>query len=223
MVFTVTRLIQRLKFARRGVLRMTSREQQKKGLRQRMSMVLWDTFTGSTPYRDIFLRTIHPLFLVRFLWESTIGFIPVKTIIGKVEENVEANVLGRLYKDGETVINQGESGDCMYVIQSGNATVVQFKNGTEVVIAELGEGDFFGEMALFESKIRSATIRSHGGVRVVTVDKKILLLRIQEDPSMAFHIMQTTIGRLRNLTDEISSMKANDRRNLDTRKFDCEK
>ncbi len=222
-VFAVTRIIQRLRFARRGVLHMTSREQQKKGLHQRMSMVLWDTFTGSTPYWDIFLRTIHPFFLIRFLWESTIGFITIKKTIRKKEENVEINALGRLYKDGETIINQGEAGDCMYVIQSGKASVVQSKNGKEVKIAELGEGDFFGEMALFERKIRSATVRSNGDVRVLTVDKKTLLLRIQEDPSMAFHIMQTTIGRLRKMTDQASSMKANDRRDWGTRTFDHKK
>lgn len=222
-VFTATRVIQGLRFARRGVLFMTSREQQKKGLHPRMSMVLWDTFTGSTPYWDILLRTIHPFFLIRFLWGIIIGFMPTKETIKKVEENVEINALGRLYKDGETIINQGEAGDCMYVIQSGKATVVQSKNGKEVNIAELGEGDFIGEMALFERKIRSATVRSKGDTRVLTIDKKTLLLRIQEDPSMAFHIMQTTISRLRKLTDQTSSMKANDRRDWDTRTFDHKK
>jgi CRP-like cAMP-binding protein len=186
-------------------------------------MVLWDTFTGSTPYWDILLRTIHPFFLIRFLWGIIIGFMPIKETIKKVEENVEINALGRLYKDGETIINQGEAGDCMYVIQSGKATVVQSKNGKEVNIAELGEGDFIGEMALFERKIRSATVRSKGDTRVLTIDKKTLLLRIQEDPSMAFHIMQTTISRLRKLTDQTSSMKANDRRDWDTRTFDHKK
>ena len=196
---------------------MTSREQHKKGLRKRMSMVLWDTFTGSAPYWDIFSRTMHPLFLIRFLCESTIGFITIKKPNRKMEENDEVEALGRLYKDGKTIIKQGEAGDCMYVIQSGKATVVQSKNGKEVKVAVLGEGDFFGEMALFESKIRSATVRSNGDVRVLTVDKKTLLLRIQEDPSMAFHIMQTTIDRLRKLTDQVSHIKANDRRDWDSR------
>ena len=217
-VFTFTRVIQRLRFARRGVLRMTSKEQQKKGLYQRMSMVLWDTFTGSTPYRDILLRAIHPFFLIRLLFETIIGFVSVKKTIKKPDKKIEVDALGRLYKDGEAIINQGEAGDCMYVIQSGKATVVQSKDGKDIKVAELGAGDFFGEMALFESKIRSATVRSNGDARVLTVDKKTLLLRIHEDPSMAFHIMQTTIDRLRKLTEQVSSMKANDRRDWDGRK-----
>ena len=222
-VFAVTRVIQKFRFARRGVLHMTYREQQKKGLHQRMSMVLWDTFTGSTHYWDIFLRTIHPFFFMRFLWESVIGFITVRKAIKKTEGKVEMDALGRLYKDGEAIIKQGEAGDCMYVIQSGKATVTQSKNGKEVKIAELGDGDFFGEMALFERKIRSATVRSNGDTRVLTIDKKTLLLRIQEDPSMAFYIMQTTIGRIRKLNVQVSDMKANDRRDWDSRKFDNNK
>ncbi len=111
----------------------------------------------------------------------------------------------------------------MYVIQSGKANIFQSKNGKEVKVAELGEGDFFGEMALFENKIRSATVRCNGDTRVLTVDKKTLLFRIQDDPSIAFHIMQTTIGRIRKLNDQVSSMKANDRRNWDTRTLEHKK
>jgi hypothetical protein len=43
-----------------------------------MSTVLWDTFTGSAPYRDIFLRTLHPGFLGVFLWEIVAGFWPFR-------------------------------------------------------------------------------------------------------------------------------------------------
>jgi flavin-dependent dehydrogenase len=64
-IFLVTGLIQKFRFARRAVLRMTSAEQQVDGPQRRMSTVLWDTFTGSAPYREIFLRTIHPIFLLR--------------------------------------------------------------------------------------------------------------------------------------------------------------
>jgi len=73
LVFWVTRQIQHYRFARRAVLRMTMNEQRKAGARRPMSMVLWDTFTGSAPYRDILGRALHPAFLVRFLWENIVG------------------------------------------------------------------------------------------------------------------------------------------------------
>ena len=68
LIFIVVKLIQRFRFARRGVLRMVSVEQANPGGSQRMSSVLWDTFTGSAPYSDVFLRTLHPAFLGNFLW-----------------------------------------------------------------------------------------------------------------------------------------------------------
>jgi flavin-dependent dehydrogenase len=72
-VFTVTRLIQKYRFARRSLWRMVSKEQHLGGGQPRMSTVLWDTFTGSAPYSSVLLRTLHPAFLGRFAWELTIG------------------------------------------------------------------------------------------------------------------------------------------------------
>jgi flavin-dependent dehydrogenase len=68
-IFAVTSLIQRTRLARHAVLRMAAREQHQENSRLRMSSVLWDTFTGSAPYRDIFLRTLHPAFLSRLVWD----------------------------------------------------------------------------------------------------------------------------------------------------------
>ena len=72
-VFGVTRLIQKSRSLRRGVRRMVTEEQQKGGDERRMSMVLWDTFTGSAPYRSVFKRSLHPAFLSRFLWDIVAG------------------------------------------------------------------------------------------------------------------------------------------------------
>jgi flavin-dependent dehydrogenase len=68
LVFAVTRLIQRSAITRRGLWRMTSKEQCLQGSSRRMSTVLWDTFTGSAPYRSVLLSTFHPSFWARFIW-----------------------------------------------------------------------------------------------------------------------------------------------------------
>jgi flavin-dependent dehydrogenase len=78
-IFFVTRQIQRTRFLRRGVWRMAAGEQKREGAGRRMSMVLWDTFTGSAPYRDVFLRTLHPAFIARLLWETVAGSKPPDT------------------------------------------------------------------------------------------------------------------------------------------------
>src|SRR4029453_10063865 len=57
----------------------------------------------------------------------------------------------------QVLFHAGDVGDAMYLIESGKVRIcVQAKDGHEVTLAELGRGDFFGEMALFDGKPRSA-------------------------------------------------------------------
>ena len=69
-VFRVTHLIKKMRLSRHGLLRMVSREQSRAAGTGPMSTVLWDTFTGSAPYADVFMRTLNPAFLHRFLWDT---------------------------------------------------------------------------------------------------------------------------------------------------------
>jgi len=114
--------------------------------------------------------------------------------------------LGRTYRAGETIARQGEIGDCMYVIQAGKVEVVRDSGTGEVRLAELAEGDFFGEMALFEKEVRSATVRALGEARALTIDKKMFLRKVHEDPSLAFRIMQKMSQRIRELDDQLTGL-----------------
>lgn len=120
---------------------------------------------------------------------------------------MEHGALGKVYRDGEAIVRQGETGDCMYVIQAGQAEVLQEREGKEIRLSVLGEGDVFGEMALFEREARSATVRALGDARVLTVDKKTFLRRVHEDPSFAFRILQKMSHRIRELDAELVRMK----------------
>ena len=120
---------------------------------------------------------------------------------------METGGLGKTYKDGEDIIKQGDSGNCMYIIQSGEVEVLRDDNGKEVRLALRKEGDFFGEMALFSRELRSATIRALGDARILTVDRKNLLNSIQKDPSLAFRIIETLSKRVRDLSEEIAPYK----------------
>ncbi|MDO8672070.1 MAG: hypothetical protein Q7O66_11660 [Dehalococcoidia bacterium] len=76
-MFTVTRQIQKRRFARKAVVRMTEREQAKEGRQLRMSTVLWDMFTGSQHYGDVFRRTLHPAFIARLTYELATSILPL--------------------------------------------------------------------------------------------------------------------------------------------------
>lgn len=112
--------------------------------------------------------------------------------------------LGKVYRDGDLIVRQGDIGDCMYVIQDGRVEVIAEHDGEEIRLRELGKNDFFGEMAIFEDEIRTATVRAVGDARVLTIDKKNFLSGIHEDPSLAFRIVETMSHRIRDLTDRLN-------------------
>ena len=74
--FLATRVFQRLPFARRALLNMTVKEQESPDRTKDMSQVLWDLFTGSAAYKEIFVRTLHPRFLSRLGWELMASVYP---------------------------------------------------------------------------------------------------------------------------------------------------
>jgi flavin-dependent dehydrogenase len=70
LIFTAVHRIKVFAPALHGVLRMAAREQADIGAAKRMSIVLWDMFTGSAPYADTFFRTLDPRFLGEFMRQS---------------------------------------------------------------------------------------------------------------------------------------------------------
>lgn len=115
--------------------------------------------------------------------------------------------LGKLYKPGETIVRQGETGNCMFAIQSGRVAVIKERSGSEVTVAELVEGDIFGEMSIFEHEVRSATVRALEDAMVMTIDQRTFLRRIEDDPSIAFNLVRMMSGRIRRLSSELAAIK----------------
>ena len=119
---------------------------------------------------------------------------------------METGALGQVYQPGEIIIRQGDAGDHMYVIQEGQVAVKVEQDGQEVLLAVQGTGEFFGELAIFERELRSATVQALGQVRVLSVDKRIVLRQISEDPTLAFNLVQHMAARIRSLTNEIARL-----------------
>ena len=116
--------------------------------------------------------------------------------------------LGKTYTYGQIIVKQGGIGDCMYAIQSGSVEIIRESKDGEIRVAVLKEGDIFGEMAIFEKETRSATVRALGEVRLLTVDKKTFLRRVQEDPSIAFNLLRMMSGRIRRMSAELAKSPA---------------
>jgi CRP-like cAMP-binding protein len=116
--------------------------------------------------------------------------------------------LGKVYRDGEIIVRQGDPGDSMFVIQSGQVQVLDERDGSETLLRVAQEGELLGEMAIFERQTRSATLRALGEAKILTIDKKNFMRRISEDPTIAFRVVETMSQRVRELSDEIVRLKA---------------
>ena len=117
-------------------------------------------------------------------------------------------VLGRVYHDGEVILRQGEAADGLFVILEGRLEILSENDGKETRIRIAGEGELIGEMAVFDRQVRSATVRALGEARLLTLDRKNFLRRINEDPSLAFRLVETMSRRIRELSAEVVRLKA---------------
>ena len=126
---------------------------------------------------------------------------------------MNTHYLGKTFADREIIVQQGEAGECMYAIQAGCVEVVRETADEPVRLAVLQEGEIFGEMAIFERKVRSATVRALGRARVLTIDRKTFLKRVQEDPSLALNLAKMLCDRVRRLNIELEKLvRTTDRR-----------
>lgn len=116
--------------------------------------------------------------------------------------------LGKVYKDGETIVEEGTPSRSLFIIQSGKVKIFKGRGEMETALAILGESDIFGEMSLFDASPRSATARAVGETRVLAIDHEGLLKRIKMDPTLAFRIIRQMSQRIRNLNTRLISVQS---------------
>lgn len=104
----------------------------------------------------------------------------------------------RTYEDSEIIFEEGSVGVEMFVVYSGRVRLSTNAPGHEVVLAEVGPGDFFGEMSLVDSSPRTATARAiEGGTRLVAIDQAKFLYLVGQQPAFALTIMHELCRRIR--------------------------
>jgi uncharacterized membrane protein len=121
------------------------------------------------------------------------------------EQNVSRNT--RLFR-------HGEKGDAMYLIESGRVRIsIQDQEKNEVVLAELAQGDFFGEMSLIDGRQRSADAHVIEDGRLAILSRESFLAFVRNNPDIALNMLSALTERLRR-TDELlrsrASKNAND-------------
>jgi uncharacterized membrane protein len=103
----------------------------------------------------------------------------------------------------QVLFHAGDIGDAMYLIERGRVRIcVQAKDGHEVTLAELGRGDFFGEMALLDGERRSADAVVAEDARLALLSREHFLSFMRSSPDVALEMLTALANRLRH-TDEL--------------------
>ncbi len=108
---------------------------------------------------------------------------------------------------GEVIIKEGDAGETMYLIVKGKVVVSQLgEDGCAMELANLGEGDYVGEMALFDDAPRSATVAAQGPVRLLVLYKREFDETVREYPQVALQMCKELSRRLRKLHEKIHAI-----------------
>ncbi|HEV8588622.1 MAG TPA: DUF1003 domain-containing protein [Pyrinomonadaceae bacterium] len=104
---------------------------------------------------------------------------------------------------GTSLFHAGELGDAMYLIQSGRVRIaVKDAEGKQIVLAELAQGDFFGEMSIIDGKQRSADAAVIEDAHLSVLSREDFLRFVNTNPGVALEMLSAVFQRLRH-TDKM--------------------
>jgi CRP-like cAMP-binding protein len=116
------------------------------------------------------------------------------------------------FAQGEVVIREGEPGETMYLVIKGEVAVIkelpEEEKAKEIELDRIRAGDYFGEMALFEDRPRSATIRTAEDCRFLVLHKREFTEIVREYPQIALHICKALSDRLLKLHEKLKAADA---------------
>lgn len=128
--------------------------------------------------------------------EGAIRCVDILRVLGAAEQRALAEMSEqRLYAAGEVIVRQGDETSELYVIERGEVVVTVPRAGGEVVVARLGKGKFFGEMALVTGDRRQATVRAATACQLLEVSREALQHVLAQSPDLAERISNVLAER----------------------------
>ncbi len=102
----------------------------------------------------------------------------------------------RVFAAGETVFDEGDSGDKLYVIQGGEVELSRTAHGGQRVVARLGAGDFFGELGVVLGRPCTNRAVAVCNTRVLELDRETLQAMCLAEPEIAIRMIRVLVSRL---------------------------
>ena len=113
-------------------------------------------------------------------------------------ESISSFTFNKSFDAGELIVVEGQTGNGLYVIVSGNVEVLKGDVGENPqVLAKRGAGDVFGEMALLGEWPRTASVRALDTVQCLGIDRWVFLSQLERQPKVTIRMLQILAQRLR--------------------------
>lgn len=105
------------------------------------------------------------------------------------------------FSAGQKIVEEGMLGEAMFVIMSGEATVLKGKRRLGTIVP----GDFFGEVAVLDGSPRSATVVAATPLVAIRLFRRTLLRFLEAEPQLAIKILDGIVRRMRALTSSLDA------------------
>ena len=124
---------------------------------------------------------------------------------------IASKMVPRVYEKGQMILLEESMGETFFIITQGAVKVTRLSaDGREVILAILGESDFFGEMSLLDGEGRSANIVANEDAQVLTLSRNDFLDCLESYPKIAIALLEELATRLRKSDQQIESLSLSD-------------
>jgi CRP/FNR family cyclic AMP-dependent transcriptional regulator len=136
--------------------------------------------------------------------EDTLARAPLFSELSRRDlKRLASAAITRNYKQGETIVKEGENAVAFYLINTGRVHVVRgLGSAREKVLATLGPSDFFGEMALLDSYPRSASVRCLEDTECLVLSRWDFVAELRSNPHIAVQMLPILSRRLRQVSQD---------------------
>lgn len=138
--------------------------------------------------------------------------VPIFTGLSDSDLNrIASKMVSRDYEKGQMILLEESTGETFFIITSGTVKVTRLSDdGREVILALLGESDFFGEMSLLDGEGRSANIVANEDAEVMTLSRRDFLEYLETYPKIAIALLEELAVRIRKSDQQIKSLSLSD-------------
>jgi CRP-like cAMP-binding protein len=136
-----------------------------------------------------------------------LGRVPVFATLERADlERIAQLAVPRQFEPGQAVFREGDASDTCYVVREGQARAIRtHADGRTITLATFGPGDIFGELAMFEDELRSATVEAVEPTSVVAVLGPDMRRLMSQHPEIATRLVIALGRRLREMNERLSA------------------